>query len=161
MTSDEDLTQRKMAPWIQMLLALEGKINRLAVFDFLKSIPEGTMRGAMTLTAAAPAGAKTMTITAGSGQGAKTLLMGDWLGVNQTGTNRQVVNLAADATADASGIITVTFQPYLRVALPMGATITWDKPTWLGMLSSDGADWRNRGSNQGGMNLEFIEGWLS
>lgn len=158
-TSDEDLTQRKMAPWIQMLLAMEGKINRLAMFDFLKTEPEGTMRGSMVTTSAVAAGAKSMSITA-SGQAAKTLLMGDWLGFNQTGNNRQVVAISGDATANGSGVIVVNFQPYLRVALPAGAVVTWDRPTWLAMLTSDGADWRNRGSNQGGMSLEFVESWL-
>lgn len=158
-TSDEDLTQRKMAPWIQMLLAMEGKINRLALFDFLKIEPEGTMRGSMVTTSAVPAGAKSMSITA-SGQGAKTLLMGDWLGFNQAGNNRQVVAVSGDSTANGSGVIVVNFQPYLRVALPAGAAVVWDKPTWLAMLTSDGADWRNRGSNQGGMSLEFVESWL-
>lgn len=62
--------------------------------------------------------------------GLQTLKQGDWLGIG-SGTTQQVVKVAADATADSAGNITITTTTPLRNAFPADSPITWDKPTAL------------------------------
>lgn len=60
----------------------------------------------------------------------KTLLKNDWLGIG-SGLTQQVVKVAADATADINGVISVTTTTPLRNAFAAGAAVTWDKPKAL------------------------------
>jgi hypothetical protein len=68
--------------------------------------------------------------TADYAQASKTLLKGDLLGLG-TGPTQQVVPIAADATANAAGQITVQLSTPLRNAFPAGTPVVWDKPKAL------------------------------
>lgn len=125
--SNRQLSDVQLAIWQPMLLKLRGNVNHLALWDVVHPVPLGTMRGTMTVSGTPAAGATTVTITAGGGQAGTTLKANDWLQFG-SGLTSQLVNLTADATADGSGIITVTFEPPLRLALSNGSAVTWDHP---------------------------------
>lgn len=111
------------------LESLKGYENHLALYNMTRPVPLGTMRGAMVLAANAAQGATTLQISA-AGEAGKTLLKNDWLGLG-SGLTQQVVKIAADATADGMGVITVTTTTPLRNAFTAGAAVTWDRPKAL------------------------------
>lgn len=114
----------------QFLEALAGKRNQVAIHHQIYPQPLGTMRGTLTLSSDAADGATSLVITGGAGQSGKTLLRGDLLGLG-TGLTQQVVRVSADATANGSGVITVTLNTALRNAFSSGAAVTWDRPKAL------------------------------
>ena len=122
---------------------LKGQANTLALWNFSRPAPRGTMRGAPTLSASAAQLANTISIS-GSG----TLLAGDMIGVGG-----QLCRVMADASVPGS----VEIAPRLRVAMASGTAVTWDKPTAAFLLMSDGAgvDWMPGGYS--GTSVEFIE----
>ena len=61
----------------------------------------------------------------------KTLLRGAWLNVATIGTNGQLVQVVADATANGSNVITVEIRHPLRAAVSSGAGVTLLDPTGL------------------------------
>ena len=113
------------------LAAMRGMANRVALYDIVHSIPAGTMRGTITTVGVTAAGAISVALTAGSGQAGTTLLMGDKLNIG--GELKMVV---ADATADGSGNVTVTIEPPMRNQVAGGASVVWNQPTALFMLTS-------------------------
>lgn len=156
---DEALDNEQAALWTSLLFALDGRVNLLAVHHILRPVPRGTLRGAPTLSSSAAAGAETMTLS--TGQPGATLLRGDWIGVNQGGTNRQLLHVQADAIANGSGVMTVTFRNRLRVALGAGSTVVWDKPTCLMRQVTDSTGWSAQGVTESGFRIELMEEWLS
>lgn len=142
--------------WQAMIMQLRGRTNLLALWNFGRPVPKGTMRGTMTAAATAQ-GATSMTVTA-SGQASKTLLTGDYLGVG-SGLTQQVVMLTADATSNASGVITVSFEPALRNALSAGAAVTWDKPKALFRRTESTAGWEYEPGTVKPITLSFLEDW--
>lgn len=143
-------------PWKALMMQLRGQTNQLSLYDVARQAPIGTMRGTMTLNAAALAGATSLSITAGGGQAGKTLKQGDLLGFG-SGATTQVVMVVADATADGSGIIAVTIEPAVRNALLISAAITWDKPPVLFRRNTSKASWDYSETFATGMFLDLIE----
>jgi hypothetical protein len=152
--SDEDA-----ARWRTLLHALGGRVNHLAVHDRLHPVPRGTARGAWTASTAVAAGAKTMVIRAGADQAGKTLLTGDWFGVNQGGTNRQMLHVQADAVVDGAGLMAVSFETVLRVPVAANSAIAWNYPTCLMKSQSDEDSWSVSKGKQGGFSLDLLEQW--
>lgn len=109
--------------------SFNGYTNQLELWNLTQPQPSGTMRGTMTLNASAIQGATSLQIVA-SGEAGKTLLKGDLLGIG-TSLTQQVVRIMSDATADGSGIITVTIGTPLRNAFAGGSAVTWNKPKAL------------------------------
>lgn len=144
--------------WKSLLMRLKGQTNQLALWDFGRPVPRGTMRGSMVLNADAAQSATTLSITAGSGQASKTLLEGDLLGLG-SGVTQQVFMVVADATANGSGVISVTVEPPLRNAFLSGETVTWDKPKALFRRTSSIAQWDYSGVYASGFGLDLIEDW--
>jgi len=142
--------------WQALMLQLRGRTNQLALWNHGRPVPKGTMRGTMTAGATAQ-GATAMTVTA-TGQGSRTLLAGDYLGVG-SGLTQQVVMLTADATANASGVIAVAFEPALRNALSAGAAVTWDRPKALFRSTESKASWEYAPGTVRGMSLRLLEDW--
>ncbi|KQQ90389.1 phage tail tape measure protein [Massilia sp. Leaf139] len=143
--------------WQVLMMQLRGRTNQLALWNFGRPVPRGTMRGAMTAGATAQ-GATSMTVTA-SGQASKTLLAGDLLGFG-AGLTQQVVMVTADATSNASGVITVSFEPALRSALSAGAAVTWDRPKALFRRTESKAGWEHEpGGIVRGMSISLLEDW--
>jgi len=148
--------ERDSGQWDAFLLSLKGRTNQVALWNFARPYPLGTMRGTMTLNVAAAQGATTLQIIAAT-EATKTLKQGDMLGVG-TGTTKQVVKVLADATADVNGIITVSIESALRNALFIGAAVTWDKPTALFRRKDSKTAWTYKpGLVTDGFVVEFIE----
>ena len=160
MTSNEGLDGEQSAHWRAMILSLAGRVNKLEVYDLLNSAPRGTLRATtMTSSALAVAGSNAMTLNVGTGNVGKTLLKGDWIGVNQSASNRQMLHLSADAVVSGSQIV-VTFEPRLRVSVAAGGAVAWDKPTCLMRRNTQGISWNSTGAVQNGFNLDLKEHWF-
>lgn len=152
------LSQANAAVWRDLILRLQGRINQLELYDIGNPAPVGTMRGTLTLNSAASAGDTTLSITGGAGQAATTLLTGDWIGIG-SGTTRQLVSVAADATANGSGVISVTISQPMRWAQSGGASVTWDKPTALFRQTTSDSRWTHERAVRTGYSLDLIESW--
>ncbi len=147
---------KRPALWQAMMLQLRGRTNQLELWNMGRPQPLGTMRGAMTMAAAAQ-GATSLAITA-SGQATKTLLAGDYLGVG-AGLTQQVVMIIADAVADGTGAITVTTEPALRNAFAGGAIVTWYRPCALFRRKDSSSQWEYEPGVVKGMMLDLLEDW--
>lgn len=126
--------------WVALLLRLRAG-NLLAAWDVGRPVPVGTLRGTLTLAAAAAKGATSLQITGGSGQAGKTLEPGDWLGLGSgLGTSQSVMCCdLATVTADATGTLTVQVESPLRTAWAAGTAVTWDRPlTYFRRRDSNG-----------------------
>lgn len=149
-----------MARWRALLHAMRGRVGRIAVWDVRSPEPRGTARGMWTVAAATPAGATSVALTA-AGQSGRTVLLGDWIGVHQeaTGAARQLLHVQADAVVQG-GAVTLQFEPALRVSLPVGAMVVWDRPTCLMRRTSNETRWKDTpGDFQGGYSLDLMESW--
>jgi hypothetical protein len=160
MESPQMLNPAQVAIWQPLLMNLRGRVNHLAMWDIGQLAPLGTMRGTMTISGTPAAGATSVTITAGVGQAATTLKANDWLQFG-SGLTSQLVNVTADATANGSGVITVTFEPPLRAALTNGSAVTWDRPVaHYKMVNSDFLlEYNPAYLTKGGVALDLLEQW--
>lgn len=139
-----------------LIMQLRGRTNQLALWNLARPAPLGTMRGTMTLSADAAQGATSLSITAGVGQAGKTLLAGDFIGIG-SGLTQQVVMVTADATANGSGVISVSIEPPLRNAFASGASVTWDKPKALFRRQSSKSSWDYASVLASGFSLDLLE----
>lgn len=89
----------------------------------------------------------------------KTILTGDWIGVNQAASNRQLLHVQSDVTLDASAAGVLTFEPPLRTAVAADSTMVWDKPTCLMRLADAESRWSSVRPRQGGFAAELLESW--
>ena len=105
---------------------LKGPTNFVTIGHTRLRAPQGTMRGAPTLSAAAAQLANTVAIGGTSG----TLLAGDMLGIGG-----QLCRVMANATVPGS----VEIAPRLRTAMSSGTAVVWDYPTANFRLVGDGA----------------------
>lgn len=154
------LTAAEAAIWKDLILRLQGRVNHLAVYDYDQQAPAGTMRGTLTLASSVAAGATSISVTGGAGEAGKTLLAGDWIGIG-SGYTRQLVNVAANATANGSGVIALTISQPSRWAQSSGSGVTWDKPTAIFKQRSSSNSWSREGSVRTGYSLDLIENWES
>lgn len=152
------LSRADAAIWRDLILRLQGRVNLLAVYDFDNQAPAGTMRGTLTLSASVAAGATALSVTGGAGQAGTTLLAGDWIGIGSGGT-RQLVSVAANATANGSGVIGLTISQPLRWAQSSGSGVTWDKPTALFRQRTSSSNWSREGEVRTGYSLDLVESW--
>jgi hypothetical protein len=135
------------------LLKLRGGINDFTMYDFTRPVPVGTMRGTLTLNTSATAWDDSLSITGGAGQAGTTLKAGDWLSAGG-----QLFMVAADATADGSGVVSVDVEPPVRSDIASGQSVTWNKPTATYRISStdNGFDVLNV-NYIGGMTIDAME----
>lgn len=144
--------------WKAMLMNLRGKVNQLSLWDLGRPVPNGTMRGTMTLNVIGYQGSVALDIVA-SGQAGTTLLAGDLLGVG-SGVTQQVVMVTANATANGSSVISVSIEPPLRNQFAAGAVVTWSKPSALFRSIGSKSQWEyGVGREIGSMTLELLEDW--
>jgi hypothetical protein len=102
--------------------SMRGQVNTTLLHHFARPIPRGTVRGTLTLNAAAAQGASSIEI-AGCDPAGGTLLAGDMLGAGGL-----LLMVESDSTAVA-GVITVPITNRLRTALLIGEAVTWYRPT--------------------------------
>lgn len=152
------LTDAEAGEWKSLMMRMQGQVNQLALWDHMRPVPIGTMRGTMVVDVNAAAGAVQLVIDAGAGEAGQTLKQGDLLGLG-SGLTQQVVMVTADATADGSGVITVDIQPPLRNAFTAGASVTWDQPKALFRRTSSDAIWDYSSVYASGFSLDLIEDW--
>jgi hypothetical protein len=117
------LPNRKFADAAQIeafIAALRGMTNTVAIYHWIRRVPRGTMRGAPT-SQAASIGARSLTLNTTAGA---TLLAGDMIGVNGL-----LLQVAADAVANGSGVMAAPIVNSLRTAVAGGTAVAWDKPT--------------------------------
>jgi hypothetical protein len=160
-SSPDGISQAAMAKWKALLAKLRGRTNFLAAWDVGLPAPRGTMRGTMTLSASAAKGATQLSVTAGAGQAGTTLLEGDWLQVG-TGLTGQLVMVVADATANGSGVITVSIEHPIRLngGYASSTAVTWDKALGHYKMVSEQAQWTaDGGLKMGGAGATFMEQW--
>lgn len=147
------------ALWETVLLRLRGGVNHLAVYDPVRTQPQGTMRGTLTLVGVHAAGAVAVNLSGGAGQAGATMNAGDWLQLGAGLGTSQLVKVMVNATADGAGAIALTVEPPLRIALAGGAAVTWDKPVaYYRQLGEPGwqyPEWRM----SGGYALDLLEAW--
>lgn len=118
--------------------SLRGQTNWVNLWHLTRPAPRGTVRGTLTLNAAAAQGAASIVVT-GCSPATGTLLAGDLLGVGGL-----MLMVASDCTAVA-GVITVPITNRLRAAQSGGAAVTWDKPTApFRLLSHSGVQYAPR-----------------
>ena len=131
-----DFAQQTYAERAQLealFMRLNGQEHRLALWDFARSTPRGTSNtGGVTVRVAAAQFATSLSLQ-GLGAG-RTLLAGDWAAV-ATAAGNQLVQVSADATADASGYATVEVRAMLRGAASAGAAVTLVQPAGLFVLA--------------------------
>lgn len=140
--------------WEAMALALRRGVNCLAVWDPIRIAPRGTLRGAITLNAAAAAGASALQLAGAAG----TLLHGDWLQVSTGVGTSQLIKVMVDTTA-AAGVASVTFEPGLRIAFAAGTVVTWDRPVFYARSVGKSTRWDypTGGPRQGAFTLDLLE----
>lgn len=145
--------------WKSFLMRLKGKTNQAEVWDQMRPVPIGTMRGTMTLNTAAAQGANALSIIAAT-EAAKTLKQGDLLGLG-SGLTQQVVMVTADAVANGSGVIAVSIEPSLRNAFLSASAVTWNQPKALFRQAGSGTrnGWDYSEMLVSGFNLDLIEDW--
>jgi len=148
------MMESESGAWKSFLLQTRGKTTQVSIYDKNRPVPLGTYRGTITLQADVAQGAVSMTLTGGSA--GQTLLAGDWIGLGST-TTQQLIMVTADATADVSGNITITFEAPLRNAFTAGEAVTWDKPTALFRRKDSSAGWDYADSITSGFSMQFIE----
>lgn len=131
------------------LMQLRGRVNRAAMYNIARRNPRGTIAGTPQVKGASQTGASLLIdgCTVGT-----TLLKGDFFAVN--GELKMVV---ADATADGSGEMTVTFEPPLRASPDDNDAITTSQPTTLMMLESDEQMWNTKPGVRTDFTISFIE----
>lgn len=114
---------------------LRGRANRYTLWDVINPVPKGTMRGSLTVSGSIAQGAVACSVTGGGGQASTTLLRGDKLSIGG-----ELKIITADATANGSGVISLTVEPPFRNAVSGGAAVVWDKPTAKFIRTED--NWR-------------------
>lgn len=147
------------AQWEAMLLQLRGGVNHLSVYDPVRQVPQGSMRGTLTLSGAHSAGAVALTVTGGAGQAGTTMKTADWLQVGTGLGTSQLVKVMADATANGSGVIALTVEPPLRTAFSSGAAVAWNRPLAY-YKQADAPTWTyGPGLTAGGYAVDLLESW--
>lgn len=147
--------------WIATIAKLRGRTNHLEVYDPYRLAPTGTMRGTLTLSSACAVGDTQLVITGGAGQAGTTLKPRDWLQVG-SGLGSQTVFVTDLATANGSGVITVSIDTEMRLAWAAGTAVAWDKPKTYVKMVSDGYGWDYDAGDvdkASGIELDFLEQW--
>ena len=102
---------------------LAGGVDKLQLHRMDKPAPRGTLRGTPTLIGSHAQFAASLSVQTTAGA---TLLAGDMLGVAG-----QLLQVAANCTANGSGVATVPLVNRLRATVATGTAVMWDKPTAL------------------------------
>lgn len=160
-SNEREAEAEVIGAWRALVHAMRGRVRRVAVYDIQRPHPWGSARGVWTLAAPAAAGAATLTLSVGAGQDGTTLTRGDWIGVGQDseGPAHQLLHVQAGAVVE-DGLLVVSFEPVLRVALSNGAPVVWDRPTCLMRRTTADTQWTGYPADMvGGFSLDLMEAW--
>lgn len=115
---------------------LSGMEHRLSLWDHRRPTPRGTCSvGGVTASAAAQFA--TTVVLNGCGV-STTLLQGDWIGLT-TSTGAQVVQVTADFTATAGGVMSLTdgIRPMLRGSVAGASAVVLTRPSSLFLIEDE------------------------
>lgn len=153
---DFDSLQEPDAAKIEsFLVKLRGQVNTFTMHNWVRPVPRGTALGTPVVnnSSGSPLTAQTgnTLITNGWTAGA-TMKEGDYFGVNG-----ELKMVTADATADGSGNMTLTFEPALRSSPSHGAALTTTRPTATFILSEPQSSWNNSPGGFSSYSLQGVE----
>lgn len=154
-----ELSDAEAGAYQSLIMQLDGAKNQLALWNAGRPTPLGTYTGASgtTTAGAASVGATSLVLT-NAAYAACTLLEGDYIGVNQSsGVTQQVVMVTANATANGSGVITVSVKPALRNAVSGGSTVLLQYPKVLFRQQSSTSGWDYERATVSGFSLDLLE----
>jgi hypothetical protein len=149
LVSPQKMSHLESAPWERIVMQLRGRVNHLAAFDPGRPVPNGTRRGALTLTASGAIGDSTIAVS-GSG----SLLTGDMLQIGSGLGTSQLVKVVEDSSGAA-----VVIEPPLRMAFTAGAAVAWDHPRAYFKQTGESSIWTYEKSLQSGFALDLLESW--
>lgn len=134
---------------------LSGREHRLSLWDLTRPQRRGTCNLTGVTASAAAQFATAMTL---NGCGVSTTLKaGDWFAIT-TSTGSQLLQVVADATANASGVMAVEVRQMLRGSVSASAAVTLDRPAALFILTNPDFVIPRGGSNRcPGFLLDFVE----
>jgi hypothetical protein len=156
-----ELDEASSGAYQSLLMKLEGSKHQLALWNVGRPVPLGTYTGASGTTVISggtvAVGASSLTFTNAT-YASCTLVEGDMVGVNQGSTStQQVVMVTADATANGSGVITVSVKPALRNTVTNGSTVILQQPKVLFRQQSNASGWDYERNTVSGFNLDLLE----
>lgn len=153
MASGDSMTLDQASLWDVLILQLKRGINCLAVWDPVRTLPLGTMRGSPLLSAAVAAGAESITLNDATG----TLKPGDWMQIGTGVGTSQLVKVVAPVTG--TGSATVSFEPPLRIGFAIGTTITLDHPVFYARNVNKSVRWDYTAGNMlvSGFAIDLLE----
>lgn len=144
-----DHSPEERAPVEAFWKRLRGRVHRVRLFHPGRLVPRGSMRGEPYLAASAGQFADTLSIQTWAGA---SLLADDAISVGG-----QWFTAAADAWANAQGILTVPVVANVRTPLAGGTAVVWDKPRCMFMLASNEVRFPRRGAICPGFTLDLVE----
>ena len=184
--SQPSMTLAQAGAWQGLLLRL-GRINHLAVYDKLRSVPQGTLRGEPRLAAPLAVGDETMTLHSAVGtlKAGDALQIGAGLGSSQwvqvlddcastvltstvaawTTSGGAAASWTTSSSAAATwylgGTVTVAFANPARYAYPAGTSVVWDRPVAYMRMTNNRLTWdaQANGPTVGGFAVDLIEQW--
>ncbi len=140
------------------LYSLRGRAGRFTLHNFARPGPRGTAAGTPLVSGSAQTGATL--ITDGWAVGA-TLLAGDFVGIG-SGAAAELRVVIADATANGSGVMSITFDEPLRASPADNAAIVTRAPTCVMRLTGDDIESSFKRSVLGPLEtftLDCVETW--
>jgi len=126
------------APWRAFFLALNIREGTFLMGQPVETDPQGTWAGTPKVFGAHAAGVTSIAMD-GFSAGA-TVKGGDQFQTG-SGSSAHLHEVAQDATADGSGLLTLEIWPPLRAALADDATFVTSSPKGLWRLDMDEAEW--------------------
>lgn len=103
-----------------------GGVERIRIYNWLRPVPRGSMRGTPTLNAAIARGARQIAINTTG-----TLEAGDFFKVGNQ------LHQAFTSAVPSGGVLLVDVVHRVRAASPAGTAVLWDRPTALFVLPTD------------------------
>jgi hypothetical protein len=138
--------------------SLDGFTHQVELWNLVQPVPAGTMRGTITLRDPVVQGAMFIIAAGGAGQAGRTLKAGDLLGIG-SGLTQQVLRVASDAVADASGNAYVNVNSPVRNAFAAGVSVVWDRPKALFRQKTLGEGIDFQAVIGQPWSLSFVEDW--
>lgn len=138
---------------------LSGREHRVKLWDHKRPRPRGTIATTGVTTSGTTAQFATSVLLIGCGA-ATTLLAGDWLKFGANSGTGQLVMVTDDATADGSGIMTVSFRHMLRASVASATSVTLVNPVSTYVLTESRQEFpRVAGGAMPGVSFDFDEAW--
>lgn len=154
MAAGNGMSLEQASLWEVMVLQLKRGINCLAVWDPVRPLPQGTMRGSPVLGASAAAGDTAVYLTSAVG----TLNAGDWMQIGTGVGTSQLVKVVL-LSVSVAGSANVDFEPPLRIAYAAGTAVTLDHPVFYARNVNKSVRWDYEAGNMlvSGFALDLLE----